>query len=490
VTRNKRISRLSPRKTLAAAVLLGIGGPPAQGATIVVDEVACSLDDAIAAANSDSSVDGCTAGAGTDRLLVTAAEVSGINLTAITTDLTILGSNAAAPAQIDAANQGRVFVVGGEAGGITFAPSVSFANLIVRSGLAQGGSGADGGGGGAGLGGAMYIHSGTVVIDRVSFRGNSALGGDGSTIQTNSLSDPRGGGGGGGMSGNGGVAGNDTDGGPGSSPSFGEFLGGGGGGGGDHVVNVGSTNGGRGGFPTGGNGEVAGQTAAVEGGFGGGGGGGAGAVSIAGRGAAGGFGGGGGGGGGVPVSGSRTGGGGDGGFGGAGGAGGSGVSGEAGGRGGFGGGGGAGGYGEGGSPGGSAGFGGVSGTSMQSVPGQTILGSGGAGAGFGGAIAIRSGTLQLYNTSFVDNVAAGGASIPSAGLAKGGALFALDTLVPANANARGYPIALPTVTGCAVSFDTNGAANAAQSDTDNADTYGTSRAALMLPCEVFSDGFE
>jgi hypothetical protein len=90
----------------------------------------------------------------------------------------------------------------------------------------------------------------------------------------------------------------------------------------------------------------------------------------------------------------------------------------------------------------------------------------------------------------VDNVAAGGASIPSAGLAKGGALFALDTLVPANANARGYPIALPTVTGCAVSFDTNGAANAAQSDTDNADTYGTSRAALMLPCEVFSDGFE
>jgi hypothetical protein len=104
------------------------------------------------------------------------------------------------------------------------------------------------------------------------------------------------------------------------------------------------------------------------------------------------------------------------------------------------------------------------------------LGSSGPGGGFGGAIFIRTGTLDLVNTSFSLSSAISGANGTGPAFAKGGAIFALASLTPSNGNAQGYPASLPIVTGCNVSFSDSVAASAASTDTDNADTYGTSRA--------------
>ena len=85
-------------------------------------------------------------------------------------------------------DQYRVFFVGG---GITeTAPTVTFRNLTIQHGRAQGGTG---GGGGAGLGGGLFIYSGTVATENVLFAANQALGGIGAALS-----------GGGGLGGDGG----------------------------------------------------------------------------------------------------------------------------------------------------------------------------------------------------------------------------------------------------------------------------------------------
>lgn len=50
---------------------------------------------------------------------------------------------------------------------------VTFSNLTIANGLAQGGNGGfPGGGGGAGLGGGLFINSGAVIATNVTFSGN------------------------------------------------------------------------------------------------------------------------------------------------------------------------------------------------------------------------------------------------------------------------------------------------------------------------------
>ncbi|MEM9522683.1 MAG: LamG-like jellyroll fold domain-containing protein [Pseudomonadota bacterium] len=51
-------------------------------------------------------------------------------------------------------------------------------DLELRNGLARGGDGDTGGGGGLGAGGAVYVGSGSVIVDTVAFRNNRAVGGD------------------------------------------------------------------------------------------------------------------------------------------------------------------------------------------------------------------------------------------------------------------------------------------------------------------------
>ncbi|NJS13016.1 MAG: hypothetical protein HC789_22930 [Microcoleus sp. CSU_2_2] len=55
--------------------------------------------------------------------------------------------------------------------------NVSFSNLTFFNGVAGGGAGRDGGGGGLGAGGALFINRGSVLVQDVTFRGNSAIGG-------------------------------------------------------------------------------------------------------------------------------------------------------------------------------------------------------------------------------------------------------------------------------------------------------------------------
>jgi Ca2+-binding RTX toxin-like protein len=316
----------------------------------------------------------------------------------ITDTTTILGGGF----QIDGGNKFRPLIVDNNA-------KVNLSNLTIKNGAAIGSSGINGGGGGAGLGGALFINNGTVNIDSVTFTGNTATGGAGAVFTT-------GGGGGGGN--------NDlinvftlsvSSGGPGGPGSPG----------------AGSTPAGNPSAPVGNIGGIggvggAGATASGTGGQGG----------VGGTGAPGGTGGDGGiggtaglggqGGKGGPAGGNGSGGGG-GGAGGAGtpqGAGGDGTDGL------LGGGGGAGGAGSTQGKGGNSDFGGggagsTGGNSTSGFGGNGGTSGGGGGAGLGGAIFLKTGTLNISNSTFSANTVTGGALAGNgtAGQGLGGAIF-------------------------------------------------------------------
>lgn len=143
-----------------------------------------------------------------------------------------------------------------------------------------------------------------------------------------------------------------------------------------------------------------------------------------------------------------------------------------GGDGGFGGGGGGGG-------GGGVGFGGFGGGqgSVDRTPIRTWVGGGGGGAGFGGAIFMRSGSLDLQDTTFTNNSVFGGIGVTNNfdllniggqnGLGLGGAIF----VVPADLTGQtGRPA--PTVTGTNVSFANNVAGNDAGVVGNNDNLFG------------------
>jgi Domain of unknown function (DUF4114) len=291
--------------------------------------------------------------------------------------------------QISGDDQYRVLYV---KSGTVVINDVSFIN-----GHAEGAS--TGGGGGAGMGGGLFVYSGNVTINSSTFSYNDAIGGSG---------------------GYGGTGGNI----------------------GTNFSAANGTNGGNG--PTGGNGINGGNAT-----FGGGGG-------------SGGNGGGG-------TSGGNGGSGGRGGFGGGGGSGGNGGDGTA--TDGSGGNGGLGGYGGGGGSGG-IGPSGVNGTNAAGGFGGGSAGSGaygirsGGGAGMGGAIFIRSGSLQINSSDFKYNSASGGSGFQS-GQGLAGAIFAVSSLTnTGNTNQQGMPTVLPTVTILASTF-TNNSATSSEGVTPN-----------------------
>jgi subtilisin-like proprotein convertase family protein len=249
--------------------------------------------------------------------------------------------------------------------------TVNLIGMSFDSFRAQGGDGGDGdgpGGGAAGMGGAILVNSGNVVLNNCDFTGNVAQGGAGG----NGANVFHGGGGGGlGADGADAIASGPTAGGSG------------------HISLDPALNG------------VGGVPGAPNGGNGGDGAGGGGGQGIAGGiGGDGGFGGGGGGGGGGALAASGI--GGDGGFGGGGGSGGRGGSGSS-----------------------AGGFGGLFAGNGASG------GGGGGGAGMGGAVFVRSGSLNVINSTFANNSALGGAGglnnlgAPSGqpGQGHGGAIF-------------------------------------------------------------------
>jgi Ca2+-binding RTX toxin-like protein len=154
-------------------------------------------------------------------------------------------------------NGNQIFVINGG--------TLNLVNMTLTGGVAQGGDGFGGGGGGLGAGGAIYVGSGTLTTDTVTFSGNQARGGN--------ANDTAGGGGGDGGSGlaggasggvNGGIGvdgggggGRQSRGADGFSGEFGQGGGGaGGGGGGDIAPDSGGDGGigGNGGWGAGGGG--------------------------------------------------------------------------------------------------------------------------------------------------------------------------------------------------------------------------------------------
>ncbi|MEQ1604067.1 MAG: choice-of-anchor J domain-containing protein, partial [Pyrinomonadaceae bacterium] len=209
----------------------------------------CSLQEAITAANTNAIVDACTAGVGSDTIVLPPGTYQMTGLSgdpasvpqaanpAITSPITIQGNGAI----IDGGAGLRAFTVMG-------AGSLTLQNLIIRDFAVTGGNGANGGGGGLGAGGAVYVNSGgTLTADTCTFENNSATGGNGSTKSGNT------GGGGGGIGGSGGGifgAGNAGGGGGGSFGNGGQGSNGGGGGGGTFQNGV--DDGGAGGLNCGG----------------------------------------------------------------------------------------------------------------------------------------------------------------------------------------------------------------------------------------------
>jgi hypothetical protein len=393
----------------------------------------CSLQEAILAANHDSSSftapandavvihSACAAGSGADiiELLPNAvfamdhviddtANYTGPAATPIITSEMIIEGHGARIERTTPAAMRAFAVLGGGA--------LDLREIHVKGFAAQGGNGAGGGGGGLGAGGAIYVHAGSLLVQWSTFEANSASGGNGSGGNTTGA-----GGGGGGLGGSGGSVthsivnshvGGAGGGGARGRGGDGDFavagMGGGtvaadfrcGGQGGSFQITVG--------FDDGDDGSCAGG--------GGGGGGSENGISVgAGSGGDGNYGGGGGGGG------YAAGDGGHGGFGGGGGAGPAfsypdGWSGGSGGDAGFGGGGGAG-------PGGTF-FGdpGVGG-SFAGNGGEI---AGGGGAGLGGAIFGHDAAVDVSNSTFYGNYAvrgvAGGEGAQN-GTDAGGAIF-------------------------------------------------------------------
>ncbi|HSG85199.1 MAG TPA: CSLREA domain-containing protein, partial [Candidatus Limnocylindrales bacterium] len=137
--------------TAAAALLLALGAAPVSAASIVVNSLddtsggsACTLRDAIAAANSDSTVGGCAAGSGTDVITFSVAGTITLGSVppAIASDLTIDGGGAIT---VDGANAYRPFTVNSGTvtlGGLTVTKgSADVGGGILAAGLGYGGTG-------------------------------------------------------------------------------------------------------------------------------------------------------------------------------------------------------------------------------------------------------------------------------------------------------------------------------------------------------------
>ena len=353
---------------LLTALSLAALDTAAHAATITVTTTAqsvggedrCSLIDAISSANRDDNTamsngsikvtTGCVPGSGADTILLSAGAVYsmtgafmdsenhiGPTATPIVTSPIVIEGAGARLTRTDKAAAMRAFAVG-EGGDLTLR------EVHVTGFEVNGGRGARGGGGGLGAGGGVYVHRGTLSVERSTFEFNGALGGIGGRMHE--PGGDIGGGGGGGLGGNGGLPHYGGGGGGGSRGHGGDsddFSGVGGGGGGRIAdafedlpglpcggaggrVDLLTGNHGEAGTCPGGGGGGGSQEASFEGAWSGGagayGGGGGGGGRGRGDGALGGFGGGGGGAGREdPEVGDLGGTGGDGGFGGGGGAG-------------------------------------------------------------------------------------------------------------------------------------------------------------------------
>ncbi len=131
----------------------------------------------------------------------------------------------------------------------------------------------------------------------------------------------------------------------------------------------------------------------------------------------------------------------------------------------------------------SAPYAGVNGT-YSGTPGYGATNNG--AAGMGGAIFIRTGQLDINNSTFSNNQATGSAD--AKGL--GGAVFVLHSTTNSNngtpASQQGMPVQLAAVTGCNNTFTDNSAPGSSGVPDDDNDVFDLGGVAedLALPCPV------
>ncbi|MFY0605449.1 MAG: Ig-like domain-containing protein [Cyclobacteriaceae bacterium] len=178
------------------------------------------------------------------------------SLPALASNMEIVGTDAS-PVTVSGENAHQVFFM--ESGQVTLR---SFTVANGRNTGGNGGIGDGGGGGGAGFGGAIFLNDGDLIVDRMTFTGNQALGGAGANS-----SGVLGGEGGSSLFGSGGAGGTAIFEQPGGSGGNGPFFGTGGGGGGQGSLTAVGGLGGNGNFGGGAGG--GGGTSSVNGSAGG-----------------------------------------------------------------------------------------------------------------------------------------------------------------------------------------------------------------------------
>ena len=198
--------RTPQRAALAGAILVALAAAATATAAvapvIAVDGTTCSLANAITTANTNTATGGCTIspGTGTIALVIAGNQTLTAELPRVTAGMAFTSATPTA-STISGDGKHRLFFIGDD----THAPTVSFSNLTLSGGVANGGTSNDGGGAGAGLGGAIFMYNGNLSVSNVTFSGNHATGGtsSGGTGTVDSVF-AKGGGAGGGMYGVGG----------------------------------------------------------------------------------------------------------------------------------------------------------------------------------------------------------------------------------------------------------------------------------------------
>ena len=158
------------------ALLCALGQAPALAATIAVDGTTCNLVDGIIAANTDTSIGGCTAGSGADTLVLanssihTLTSVYGTDLTglpAVSSTITISGNGSTV--QRDGAAPFFGLLEVGPTGNLTVR------DLTLRGGVAPAS---------APLGGGVFNFFGTLTLINSTLSGNSAFDSGGGVFNT------------------------------------------------------------------------------------------------------------------------------------------------------------------------------------------------------------------------------------------------------------------------------------------------------------------
>lgn len=169
--------RSTPLSLFFAATWLGVSPVPAATITVTTDldadavDGACSLREAIQAANDDAAHNECAAGTGADRIVFDLALPALIRATAdlpTVTDTVAIQGPGPNNLSIDGDDLFRLFLFDSALGGEWFA----LQDLTLADGLSPGGVGGEGGG-------ARVAPGETAAFTRVRFGGNSSANGGG-----------------------------------------------------------------------------------------------------------------------------------------------------------------------------------------------------------------------------------------------------------------------------------------------------------------------